>query len=229
MTALSRPRALAVAALVAALTVGCASRDVRPDNTGAGPSSTTAPDGGRTGTPAGALPDAVAYATQAAREASLAAASDWRLRGRVAFASDGDGTTVQIDWTQRGEAYDIRLVAPITGRSVVLRGGAEGAELLGLDGGPRRADDPEALLFEATGWTLPVRQFPRWARGARGPGPAQGLVLDADGRPQGWAQAGWTLRYPDWWPGDPPLPRRVFAERDVASVRLVIAEWSTPE
>lgn len=171
---------------------------------------------------------ASAYAAQSAREARLAEAGDWRLRGRVAFANGRDGATVQIDWTQRGEAFDIRLVAPITGRNWVLRGGPAGAELAGLEGGLRQAADAEALLFEATGWRLPVRHFPRWARGVRGDGAASGLEVDAGARPVGWAQEGWILRYPDWWPGDPPLPRRVFAERDGTSVRLVIAEWTTP-
>lgn len=213
--AVSRRR-LALIALIAAFAVGCASRGVRPVDPVIEPV-------------AGPSLDPVVYAMQSARESRLAEQSDWRLRGRVAFANGRDGTTVQIDWTQRGEAFDIRLVAPITGRSVALRGGPEGAELVGLDGGPRHALDPEALLLDATGWTLPVRQFPAWVRGARGPGPTQGLALDPEARPQGWVQAGWTLRYPDWWPGDPPLPRRVFAERGEASVRLVIAEWSALE
>ena len=190
---------------------GCAHRTMAPDpEVGAG----------------AGLPDATsAYAAQSAREARLADADDWRLRGRVAFANGRDGATVQIDWTQRGEAFDIRLVAPITGRSWVLQGGPEGASLQGLEGGPREAADAEALLFEATGWRLPVRHFPHWVRGARGPGPAQALAVDGEGRPMAWTQDGWQLRFPDWWPGDPPLPRRVFADREGASVRLIVAEW----
>lgn len=166
-----------------------------------------------------------AYAAQSAREARLAEQPDWRLRGRVAFANGGEGATVQIDWRQAGEAYDIRLVAPVTGRQWRLRGDAGGATLEGLEGGPRHAEDAEALLAEATGWVLPLRQLPAWVRGARGPGPAEALAVDVEARPLGWRQAGWQLRFPDWLPGDPPLPRRVFAERGEASVRLVVGQW----
>lgn len=168
-----------------------------------------------------------AFAAQSAREAFLAGSGDWRLRGRVAFANGSDGATVQIDWTQRGEAFDIRLVAPITGREWRLSGRPGEAELLGLDDGPRRADDAEGLLFETTGWRLPVRHFPHWVRGARGPEAATALQVDADARPVSWAQSGWALQFRDWWPGEPPLPRRVFATREGASVRLVVAEWMT--
>jgi hypothetical protein len=41
----------------------------------------------------------------------------------------------------------------------------------------------------------------------------------------GFRQDAWTLSFRDWWPGEPPLPRRVFAEAEGASVRLVVSEW----
>ena len=118
------------------------------------------------------------------------------------------------------------MAAPVTGRTIELAGGPGGARLAGLNGGPREAADAEALLREATGWSLPVAQFPYWVRGARGPGPALGLAVGADGHPVGWTQAGWTVEYRDWLPGDPALPRRLFAQRDGVSVRLVVEAWT---
>lgn len=188
----------------------------------------------RLGAPPGAAsavdaPDAIAtFAAQSAREAQLATQGDWRLEGRVAFASGADGASAGIRWTQRGDAFDIELAAPVTGRTWRLRGGADGAVLEGVDGGPRTGADAEALLFEATGWRLPVRHLPAWVRGARGGGPAQALVVDAAGRPVAFEQSGWRLVYRDWWPGEPALPRRVFASTEGASVRLVVGTWSVP-
>lgn len=173
-----------------------------------------------------AWPDPVLWATQAAREAWFAGQPDWRLQGRAAFADGRESATVQIDWRQRGAAFDIRLVAPVTGRSLRLEGGPGWARLEGLAEGPREAHDAEQLLREATGWALPVAQLPAWVRGLRGDGPVAALAFDAEGRPLGWEQAGWQLEYRDWWPGDPPLPRRVFARRDTLSVRIVVSAWS---
>ena len=175
---------------------------------------------------AGVWPDPVLWATQAAREAELAAQPDWRLRGRAAFADGREAATVQIDWWQRGEAFEIHLLAPVTGRSLRLAGRPGWARLDGLEGGPREAADAERLLHEATGWALPVAQFPAWVRGMRGTGPVAALAFDAEGRPLGWQQAGWRLQYRDWWPGSPPLPRRLFAERDALSVRIVVTAWT---
>jgi len=175
---------------------------------------------------AGVWPDPVFWATQAAREAELATRSDWRLRGRAAFANGREAATVQIDWRQRGADFEIQLLAPVTGRSLRLTGRPGWARLDGLEGGPREAADAEHLLREATGWALPVAQFPAWVRGMRGAGPVAELAFDAEGRPLGWQQAGWRLEYRDWWPGEPPLPRRLFAGRDALSVRIVVSEWT---
>jgi outer membrane lipoprotein LolB len=206
-------RAVALLALgaIGLLLAGCATHRPQPTASPALAPPVDAPD---------------AFAAQSAREAFLAETGDWRLRGRVAFANGREGATVQIDWTQRGDVFDIRLVAPITGREWRLSGRPGAAELLGLEGGPRRAEDAEGLLFETTGWRLPVRHFPYWVRGARGPEAAAAVQVDAEGRPVSWTQSGWALSFRDWWPGEPPLPRRVFATREDASVRLVVAEWA---
>ncbi len=166
-----------------------------------------------------------AFAALAARDAQLRDAPGWALAGRLAVARGDDGGTLNVQWVQMGASFDIRLSAPVTGRQWRLSGSAEGATLEGLEGGLRQGADPEALLLEATGWRLPIRQMPDWVRGLRGPGPVAGLSVDAEGRPEGFRQDAWTLTYRDWWPGDPPLPRRVFAEAEGASVRLVVSEW----
>ena len=166
-----------------------------------------------------------AFAALAARDAALRDAPGWSLKGRLAVARGSDGGTLNVHWVQTGDAFDIRLSAPVTGRQWRLVGSVEGATLEGLEGGPRIGPDAEALLLDATGWRLPIRQLPDWVRGLRGPGPVARVAIDAAGRPVGFQQDAWALSYRDWWPGEPPLPRRVFAETGGASVRLVVAEW----
>jgi outer membrane lipoprotein LolB len=161
---------------------------------------------------------------QRARELALVAAPDWSFDARVAVAQGGQGGSARMTWVQRGEAFDITLAAPITGQRWRLYGGPGGATLDGLPAGPQSGADPEALLFAATGWRLPVRDLPQWLRGARGSGPAD-LRWDGEGRPQRLAQAGWVVEYRDWHAGALPLPRRVFATQGDASVRLVIEAW----
>lgn len=207
--------------LLALLVSGCASQRM------AGPSS---------GAPAVVAEQGVAppvdspeaFAALAARDAALRPVIFWAFKGRLAVARGNDGGTLNLQWAQAGDTFDLRLSAPVTGKQWRLHGNAEAATLEGLEGGPRRGPDAEALLLEVTGWRLPIRQMPDWVRGLRGPGPVAGLAVDAEGRPAAFRQDAWALSYRDWWPGDPAMPRRVFAEAEGASVRLVVSEWAEP-
>src|SRR5690606_4338459 len=156
---------------------------------------------------------------QQARQTAAARASlaDWSLSGRVAISGARQGGSGRIDWTQRGDRYDITLSAPVTRRGWRLSGDAASARLEGIDGGPRESADVEELLRAATGWEVPIRAMVDWARAVVAPeaayGPAQ--VNDGPGNlPALIRQAGWQVEYRDWYeagPGQPALPRRIEA------------------
>lgn len=164
-------------------------------------------------------------AAQSAREAGLAEQVDWRMAGRLAVSAGGEGGSGRIEWRQRGADFDIRLSAPVTGRSWTLVQQGGDVVLDGLEGGPRRGADAEALLQDATGWRVPVSALAAWARGARAAGPAR-IEFGPDGLPALIAQQGWTVEYREWDGGEPARPRRVFARLDAqTSVRLVVESW----
>lgn len=171
--------------------------------------------------------DAALLAAQAAHEAALAAEPDWRLQGRLAVSAGGDGGSGRIDWVQDGDAYDIRLSAPVTRASWRLQGGNGAARLEGLEGGPLSGPDARRLLAEATGWDIPVQALSHWVRGGRAPGPAH-IEFGPDGLPALIVQQGWSVEYRGWTAGPAPLPKRVFASRDGASVRLAVDVWEVP-
>lgn len=172
--------------------------------------------------------DAALLEAQAAREAALSASPAWRLSGRLAVNAGGEGGNGRLDWTQDADGFEIRLAAPVTGKSWRLRQQAGLATLEGVDGGPLTAPDAEMLLFEATGWRLPVRALAAWARGARAEGPAE-IAFGPAGLPSLISQQGWQVEYREWDDQDPARPRRVFARQgDQASVRLVVESWDSP-
>ena len=171
--------------------------------------------------------DADLLAAQSAREAALAGQGEWTMSGRLSVSADGDGGSGRIDWQQRGQDFDIRLSAPVTRKSwrLVRRDGQ--ATLEGLAGGAREGADAEALLFDATGWRIPLNALGAWARGARAPGPAT-IDFSPDGRPALIAQQGWQVEYREWDAADPARPRRIFARQGEATVRLVVEAWDAP-
>jgi outer membrane lipoprotein LolB len=169
--------------------------------------------------------DGELLAAQAAREAALAGSTQWSFAGRVSVDAAGEGGSGRMEWHQQGDDFEIRLSAPVTRRSwqLVQRGGE--ASLAGLDGGTRQGADAQALLSDATGWELPVAALAAWARGARAPGPAE-LEFGPDRLPLRLVQQGWIVEYREW--DATQRPRRVFASKGEASVRLVVDAWGDP-
>jgi len=208
---MTRTRCTLAAAGLALLLAACSSGPARP--------------------PAPPMDPAEAQHAAAAREAL----SDWGLSGRVAISNAGRGGNARIDWTQRGERYDIALSAPVTRQSWRLAGDAAGARLDGVEGGPRESADVEALLLAATGWDIPVRAMVAWVRGVPAPAAGQGgftLQSAADGLPARLVQDGWEIDYREWLPAEgarPALPRRIEARRGEARVRLLVDGWVAAE
>ena len=112
------------------------------------------------------LPDDVAADLQQRREAALAPDRDWALQGRVAVSGGREGGSARIEWRQQGRDFDVWLRAPVTRQSWRLQRQDAQVRLEGLAGGPRLGADAEALLFQATGWTIPMDAMANWVRGA---------------------------------------------------------------
>lgn len=160
--------------------------------------------------------------------------SQWRLAGRVAVSSGSQGGSGRIDWTQHDERYEISLSAPVTRQGWRLVGDASGARLEGVAGGPRESDDVEGMLFEATGWSIPVRAMVAWVRGI---GATEGITepariaYGAGNVPATIEQIGWRIDYRDWSPATdalPSMPRRIDAVNVIqgdAKLRLIVDRW----
>lgn len=165
-------------------------------------------------------------AAQAARERALGAQVAWSLQARFA-ASDGQhGGSGSLDWSQHGDKFRFTLRAPITGKSVELQGGPDGALLTGAGREPLAGRNAAEVLREEFGWSVPVADLAWWARGLRAPGTPAILTFGANGLPATLDQDGWHVDYRDWYAErDPPLPRKVYASRDPYDVRLSIEHW----
>ncbi|HEX5962003.1 MAG TPA: lipoprotein insertase outer membrane protein LolB [Rhodanobacteraceae bacterium] len=165
-------------------------------------------------------------AAQAAREQLLGAQRDWGIEGRFA-ASDGQhGGSGSLSWQQRGPHYQFTLRAPITGKSVQLAGGPEGAILTGAGKQPLAGRSAAVVLNEEFGWDVPVADLAWWVRGLRAPGQPAILTFGANGLPATLDQDGWHVDYRDWYAErNPPLPRKVYASRAPYGVRVFIETW----
>ena len=167
-----------------------------------------------------------AQAAQVAREGQLKARTHWTINARIGVSNGKDGGSGDLVWTQNGDRYEFTVHAPVTGRTWKLSGDAHEAVLEGVDPQPAADSDPERLLRERLGWDMPLAQLSAWVRGMRASGSAN-VEYDAQNLPASIEQSGWKVEYREWLSDrDPPLPRKLFASRGNARVRVAIESWS---
>ncbi len=172
-------------------------------------------------------------------EVGLDARSQWEERrrrmggfsrfsflGSLAFRTSEEALNARIRWRQNGDEYRIRMGGPIGEAALELRGGSGGVELRTRNE-THRADSPETLLREHTGWSIPLRGLRYWVLGVTAPGTAvEALELDPEGRPEHFLQSGWRIAYRRYASvHDLMLPERIDLERQRLEARLVVGGW----
>jgi outer membrane lipoprotein LolB len=170
---------------------------------------------------------AATSAGQDAREAALTPRTHWLVEAHISVSDGRDGGSGDLTWQQNGESYSFTVRAPVTGKTWKLSGDARQAQLEGVDEQPVRGADPEHLLRERLGWDVPLAALGSWVRGLRAPGPRAEVQYDEQNLPAVLTQDGWKIEYRDWFAdSQPPMPRKLFAARGTARVRMAIERWS---
>lgn len=166
-------------------------------------------------------------ASQSAREAELAPRTHWRIEAHISVSDGRDGGSGDLAWEQDGGHYVFTVRAPVTGKTWRLSGDARQAQLDGVEAQPVYGADPQHLLHERLGWDVPLAALGSWVRGMRAPGPVGDLQYDAKNLPAVLEQDGWKIEYRDWFAdSQPAMPRKLFATRGSARVRMAIEHWS---
>ena len=169
----------------------------------------------------------------AAHSRLLQQLSVWELRARFAVRVDEQGGQAALVWQHFADHQSLRLNGPL-GRGVVrITQDAQGARLVDAEQRTTTAASIEELLWQVTGWQLPVSSLAWWIRGLPVPGPAVTRELDERGRLQQLRQHGWTVQYSDYrpvadveLPGHITLTRAATAQGPEMEVRFVIERWS---
>ena len=161
--------------------------------------------------------------------AALANLERWSITGRLAIQSGQEGWSATLHWDQDNENYTLRLIAPLGQGTYQLYGDNHEVSLLTAENKIYQADDPETLLQQNLGWSVPVAGLKYWIKGIPQPGiNMENLVVNKDGRMTDLQQSGWRisiLRYSDF--NGTQLPSKLFMQNDRFKLRLVVQDWKT--
>jgi outer membrane lipoprotein LolB len=164
---------------------------------------------------------------------SVLALSDWELSGRLNVRQQNTSDTVNINWQQRDQSFEIRFSGTIglgavqvhgsPGQVVVEKAGAETVVL----------PDLQALAQNYLGYDFPAAQLLYWVRGVPAPDGLISTTLNADLMLGTLVQADntgrqWQLEYEDYQPVmDVWLPGQIRVTSGDIRLRFLINEWLT--
>ncbi len=165
--------------------------------------------------------------------AIMTSVSQWELRGRLAVRIDERGGQATFHWARDAARHSIRLNGPFGSGAVRVVQDTSGARLRDAENREFTAATAEELLFQYSGWQLPVAHLDWWVRGLPVPGMDAYRELDETGRLKALRQQGWEIRYAQYIRIDSyDLPQRLTLVRAPEAgalsmeARLVIDRWS---
>ena len=172
----------------------------------------------------------VAQAKQIQRDQNIEAQSSFHLSGRIAIKNARDGGSGRFDWRQDGEQISFELSAPLSNQTWRLEGAPGSYTLTDSKGTPQHSDDARALIYAASGWTIPMQELRFWVRGATAVSnnstKTPEITFDASGRLSVLKQNGWTVNYERYSDAsDSALPVKLRAFKGDAQVKVIVQSW----
>lgn len=175
------------------------------------------------------------------RQVELAALNHWQIRGRLSARTEDEGWHASLLWMRDNDRHAIDLWGPLGRGHVRLNQDPSGAQLRDAQNNTYWAKDGKRLLFDITGWWLPLDSLNYWVLGVPVPAEPNVQSLDASGRLKRLRQLGWDIDFVQYRrQGNYDLPSKLFIRRklDVTEgvqpdadpptleVRLFIERWT---
>lgn len=157
----------------------------------------------------------------------VTAITHWSFNGRAAVQRAGEGWSATLHWIQNEADYRLRIIAPLGRGTYELFSSTDGVSLVDASNRIYHAQSPDALLFDNTGWQLPVSDIQYWVRGIipAGSSPSQ-VSLDPDGLVKDFAVDGWRVSILEYDKVDGvAMPRKLFLSYRESKMRLVVNKW----
>lgn len=129
------------------------------------------------------------------RQQQLSAMKDWQFRGHVVFKMPERKFSANVYWQQAQASYQVMMFGPLGFSAVNLDGHPGEVRLKDSHGHVYEASNPESLMQEQLGWSLPISSLYYWVRGLPAPGSITQVHYDAFHRIEWLRQQGWDIHF----------------------------------
>lgn len=164
-------------------------------------------------------------------QSRLSGIDNWILKGRIIVRFSDETDQARLTWKNSPDNYSIRLSGALGIGTTYIKGSENGVSL--EQGGKPvvKADKAETLLFNETGWDIPISEMNYWVRGIPSPySEITNPVLAPEGILLSMEQSGWQLEYSRYEAlGQWNMPGKIIAKRDQVKLTFVVNDWTLDE
>lgn len=130
------------------------------------------------------------------------------------------------EWQAQADHYTLTLRAPLGVGTLKVVGKGGYIALIKPDGQKVSAKNPEQLLLQETGWSLPISGLADWIKGQPIKGVACQTIDDANHRLSILKQNGWTIHYLHYTRiSGMNLPDKINFNTEKIFLKVVIKKW----
>ncbi|MFQ2331037.1 lipoprotein insertase outer membrane protein LolB [Aeromonas dhakensis] len=148
----------------------------------------------------------------------------WQLSGKMAIITAQQKGSARVNWQQDGDDYRLNLTSLIGTHILELSRCKGEITLIDNEGNPHQSQDAEALVYQLTGWNIPVAELPAWIKGL--PGEAE-FELNPDRSLASVRDGQWQIVYGDYRDQDGyRLPHLLTMTGQGSRLKLQINQWT---
>ena len=169
------------------------------------------------------------------RQQQLAALDQWSIRGRVALYVDDDIYNLGLGWIRNRGDNRIKLEASLGQGMLLLEKIDHRVRLTTAEGEIYLGTKAQQVLWQSTGWSIPIEGLEFWIKGINHPDSAYRPLIDHNGLATSLQQDDWQINFLEYEEVrlrngyNPILPRKMYMKREQLALKIQIDQWQAQQ
>ncbi len=160
------------------------------------------------------------------RQQELKSIQAWEINGRLGVKTSEDAWSATLKWQHNDDLSRLRIIAPFHG-TYEIRQEDKQYSLMTPDDGMLVTENPEQVMLENVGWTIPVRSLMYWVRGLVDESLNVELKqVNEKAQLVGLQQKNWLIKFSNYMAVKQySLPGKIVLSNQYATITLLNKNW----
>lgn len=152
--------------------------------------------------------------------------TQWRMQARIAIRTVNESNTGSLRWLQSPQALSLDIQGPFGINVAKIKGTQDNYTLQDRQGDSWQADNINQLIYNRTGWILPLEQLRYWVLADTQNKNNAAYIVNADGTLDSLQFEQWQIQYEKYSVVDDiKLPTKIRITHPDINIKLSIRQW----